>query len=432
MSARLAEVALVQHLSDDKSMAYLVREGLDGELIATETLREIVGFALAYFAQTGYRTAPTVAVLRDTWGDQLDHHEIDLDDEPEGSIEWAIEELKNSYVFAQASGWAKDFIIGVTNAEHGRRPDALAEHAEKLLRISNDLDSRVYRSAAATGVEAALRLYEDRAGSSEIRGLRMGFDVIDAHIMGIHPSELAILAAGPKTGKSFALAYMALTEWQHGRNVMLFTLENSIQMTWDRIACMATGSSYRDWQAGQSSEADIMRVRQWLEALRERDNIFIVAQPPPGRRSFDAMIGEARVHRVDSVLIDQLTFVEMPDPRKAKTERIGDALHRLKAQISSGHDPLSCVVAHQINREGVKAADKVGHLEMYHLADSAEIERTADFVFGVYANREDKHVDRAKFQILAARRTELKNWHMTWNINLGTYRARSEFLITHT
>lgn len=430
MSARLAEQALIQHLPNDKSLAYLVREGLDPELIATESLREIVGFAIDYYAQNGYRTAPTVAVLRHHWGDQIDHHEIDLDDEPEGSIEWAIAELKNSYVYAQGAEWAKDFSMSIATAAHDERVDALAEHAQKLLRISNDLDSRIYRSHVSDGAEAALRLYEDRAGSSEIRGMRMGFDPIDAHTMGIHPSELAILAAGPKTGKSFALAYTGLTEWQQGRNVMLFTLENSIQMTWDRIACMATGCSYRDWQAGRSSEADLMRVRQWVEALRERDNVFVVAQPPPGRRSFDSMIGEARVHEVDSVLIDQLTFVEMPDPRKAKTERIGDALHRLKAQISDGHNPLSCLVAHQINREGVKAADKVGHLEMYHLADSAEIERTADWVFGVYAGRDDKRTRRAKFQILAARRAELKNWNMTWNVDLGTYRARDEFLIS--
>lgn len=432
MSARLAEVALVQHLTSDKSLAYLVREGLDGELIATDSVREIVGFAIDYYAQNGYRTAPTVAVLRHTWGDQLDHHEIDLDEEPEGSIEWAIQELKNSWVYAQGAEWAKGFTMAIANAAHDERVDALAEHAQKLLAISNDLDSRIYRTAAADGVEAALRLYEDRAGTSEIRGMRLGFDAIDAHCMGIHPGELAILAAGPKTGKSFALAYMALSEWQAGRNVMLFTLENSIPMTWDRIACMATGTSYREWQAGRASEAEIDRMRQWLQALRERDNTFVVSQPPPGRRSFDAMIGEARVHEVDTVLIDQLTFVELPDPRKAKTERIGDALHKLKAQISQGHDPLSCLVAHQVNREGVKSADKVGHLEMYHLADSAEIERTADFVFGVYANRDDKQVNRAKFQILAARRAELRNWHMNWNVNLGVYRARDEFVISNT
>jgi hypothetical protein len=86
-------------------------------------------------------------------------------------------------------------------------------------------------------------------------------------------------------------------------------------------------------------------------------------------------------------------------------------------------------LAHQINREGVKAADKVGHLEMYHLADSSEVERTADWVFGLYASRADKASKRAKFQVLAARRASNKQWNMRWDVDLGDFGARDEFII---
>lgn len=425
--SRLAEVSLVQHLTTEPGMAYLVKEGIEGHLISDESLREITGWAIGYYAQNGYRTAPSVAVMREVWGDLLDRKEVDLDDEPEGSIEWAIGSLKDSYVYSQSSEWAKQFVMEVANAGPGERPDKLAQHTQKLLLISTALDSRIYRQGMAEGMDAVLRNFEDRQGAAEIRGMRMGFDPIDAYTMGIHDGELAILAAGPKTGKSFYLAYAALKEWESGRNVMLFSLENSIEMTWERIGCMANGVSYSQWQSGQSSPEDVVRVREW-RARADDSGTFIVAKPPPGRRGFESMIGEARVHEIDSVFIDQLTFVEMPGgDRKAKTEKIGDALHNLKNQLTMGHKPIPCLLAHQINREGVKQADKVGYLEMYHLADSAEVERTADWVFGLYASRDQKLSFVANFQVLAARRAELKNWLMTWNVDAGTYRARHEF-----
>ena len=410
-------------------MSYLVREGIDGQLISDESLRFIVGWAIDYYATNGYRTAPTLDVMRHHWGDQLDRKEIDLEEDPAGSVEWAIGELKDSFVYAQSSEWVRTLVQDVAAAGPGQRPDILADHTQRLLRISLDLDSRVYRQPIDEGVAQSIREYEDRQGVHEIRGMRMGFDRIDAYTMGIHGGELAVLAAGPKTGKSFYLAYAALSEWRAGRDVMLFSLENSLSMTWDRIACMANQVSYREWQSGRCPADSGELIRTGQSAVQESTNQLIVAQPPPGRRSFEAMVGEARVHDVDSVFIDQLTFVEMPDPRKAKTERIGDALHKLKAQLTQGHHPLSCLLAHQINREGVKQADRLGYLEMYHLADSAEIERTSDWVFGLYASRDDKATRRAKLQVLAARRAELLNWDMRWDVNLGSYDVINEFLI---
>lgn len=430
--SRLAEETVIKCLPDAGALDYLVAEGLDLSLLPTPILRSIAGWSLDYFATSDFRTAPTITVLREEWGDQLDDNEIDLDDEPDATIQWAIETLKESFIYRQSADWAKAFITDVNQAEHGGRRDALATHAQALLEISTSLEPRIYRVDANDGVAGSLRLFDERAANQmEVRGLRMGFPVIDTYTHGIHAGELAILAAGPKTGKSFYLAYTALCEWRAGRSVMLFTLENSIPMTWDRIACMACQVSYADWQKGTNTADEVELVRRFLREVQESTVPFLVAQPPLGRRTFESMIGEARIHRCESVLIDQLTFVEMPDPRKAKTERIGDALHHLKGLISSGRDPLSCMVAHQINRDGVKSADKVGHLEMYHLADSAEVERTADWVFGLYASRDDKAVRRSKFQVLASRRAELRNWNMRWDVDLGDYQARDEFVINN-
>lgn len=428
--SRLAEQTVVQLLSDKGSLDYLVAEGLDLQLLPSAPLRDVVGWSIDYFATSDYRSAPSIAVLREEWGDTLDDNEVDIEEEPEATIQWAVEALKETFIYTESAKWARSLVTDISSAEHGGRLDALSTHAHHLLGVANGLEPRIYRVGAADGVGQVLRTFEDRAADQQdIRGMRMGFPVLDAYTHGIHAGELGILAAGPKTGKSFYLAFTALKEWQAGRAVILFTLENSISMTWDRIACMAKNVSYSDWQKGISTPGEIESIRAFYAEVLDSQVPFLVSQPPLGRRNFESMVGEARIHRCQSLLVDQLTFVELPDPRKSKTERIGDALHHLKALISSGREPLSCLLAHQINREGVKAADKVGHLEMYHLADSSEVERTADWVFGLYAGRDDKAVRRAKFQVLAARRAELRNWEMRWDVDLGDFQTRNEFVI---
>lgn len=85
---------------------------------------------------------------------------------------------------------------------------------------------------------------------------------------------------------------------------------------------------------------------------------------------------------------------------------------------------MPAVVAHQINREGVKSAEKVGHLEMYHLAESSEVERTADFVLALWQSEGLKAAGRAYLQMLAARRVELVNWELIWRPWAGQVAVR--------
>jgi hypothetical protein len=98
-------------------------------------------------------------------------------------------------------------------------------------------------------------------------------------------------------------------------------------------------------------------------------------------------------------------------------------MHDLKELISSGGSPIPCMLAHQINREGIKKAEQSDHLEMYMLADSSEAERTADWVFGLYASQVEKISGRAKLQILASRREVVKNWMITWRPGVGLSRV---------
>lgn len=432
MSA-FAERVLYGHVTNPESLRFILKETVAEEILPTPELKPVMAWAIDYFMASGLTKAPSVAVLRDEFEDVLDDHEIDLEDEPEETVEWAVDKLKATYAFRQSQEFVREFASAMADEDlHSGRVELLGQYAGRLTALSNTLESGVYRVEARDGFAESLRNYEARAESrSEIRGMRFGLPAVDAHTHGIHEGELAVLAAPPKTGKSYFVDHVALAEWRAGRRVALVTLENSIEMTYDRIACLANGVDPSAWQRGLCPPSEVEVVRDWVADIQRGDLPPLwVMQPPLGRQNFDSMVAEAMVRGADSLIIDQLTFVEMDaSGHKPKTERIGENLHRLKKMISQGRHPLACLLAHQINREGVRQADKVGYLEMHHLADSAEVERTADWVFGMYASRDMQKAHRLTFQTLASRREVTKNWSLIWEIRTGTIASDREITL---
>jgi hypothetical protein len=217
------------------------------------------------------------------------------------------------------------------------------------------------------------------------------------------------------------MGHAALREWIRGRRATLFTLENSVEMTVDRIVCLHAAVSYRRWQRAECTEGELIRVeasRVFLDGLDQGDMNIIM--PPKGQRTIEAMLREAQMRGSESVLIDQLTFVEAVQTKnKPRHEIVRDIMHDLKTGISAGSHKFSGLLAHQINREGMKAADKQGHLDLTMMAESSEVERTADWVFGLYRSNEDRLAQIAKFQTLASRREDLADWLLAYDPGEG-------------
>ena len=223
------------------------------------------------------------------------------------------------------------------------------------------------------------------------------------------------------THNSYLLGRIALEAWMNqGKRVVLFTLENSVEMTFDRIICMHLGINSRDWQRGLCSPEEVQQVREFHESIPDLHGHLEVIQPESDRRTMESMVRQAKMLDADALLIDQLTFVKHPNPgRKGRPEIIGELMHSLKESISTGTQKIPTILAHQINREGAKAAKKTGFLEMEHLAEGSEVERTADWVFGLHQSADQRQVGEALLQILAARREDIKTWEMTWEPSRG-------------
>lgn len=434
MSA-LGERSLLMLLNDSESMDVLAREGLDREALPTEALRPVYDFAMKHYFSSG--KAPTSAVLREEFGDLLASKDIDVDADVEEAIEWAIDDLKAGFAQKSAHEWSIEMGKEISEADTDQKVHVLADHSAKLSQIVMSMMPRTNQIDLRQGASGLLDEYDLAvATQGTIRGLAFGLPQIDQYTRGVHDGELAIIGAGPKTGKSYLCDFIAYKEWLRDRVPALFTLENSIPMTRMRIACQALQLNTDDLYDGTLSVEDLDKLKTWVhDTLGKSDVPFLIFNPELHNRNPHAVVEMARAYNADSLIVDQLTFMDPTDTnnQQTRTNDLRAILHALKGLISTGRHQMPCVLAHQINRDGVKAAEKSGRLSMYHMAESAEVERTADMAFGIYASEDAQVLGRAIIQLMAARRVKFPvEWDVAWEIARGLIYVRNQIDLSNS
>lgn len=428
------ESVLYAHLTEVDSLDVLAREGflsgVNREVIPTELGREIVAWSLRTYYEGGRKVAPSKEAIQATWGDEMEKVEIVIQDDVEtDSIEWAIEQLRSKYATWVSQNFVKDFAQEITQALAPDKVSVIRENAGKLHAITQVLTSHRNEAAADTGLEEAYDRLKARASQRNVRsGMTFGLPKIDLHTMGIHDGELAVFAAFSGVGKSWFAAKACFAEWERGRRTVLNTLENDLNMTFDRMACMRARIPYELWQQGLLEEGHVQRIEEAIQQIKESDHAPIVIMPARGDRTAVSMIRKAFSMDAESIIIDQLSFVErMPGSRaRERKDVFAENIQEIKALISEGREKMPALVLHQIKREGMKEARKTNRYVMDDLAESSEIERTADFVFSAFQSPEDYQAQLALFQTLKGRRIKEKDWKLHWRLDVGDIRVFHE------
>jgi replicative DNA helicase len=414
MTTNRSEDTLYSSLTDVEALEQLVKISLPLECIPTPAMRDVVSWAVSYFEKSGQSKAPSREALMETWGQVIEDAEVEIEesDVELEEIGWAIDALKAKYADWKFQSWQKEAAAALSESNTTTRLSVMEEQVHVLNQMILSLRDKTQEVEGMDGFARALAAYERRAEKAQQhRGLAFGIEPIDEYTYGIHEGELAVLAAGPKTGKSVAFAYILLQEWKKGRHVTLNTLENSVDMTYDRLVCIHLHVDHDRWRKGLCSPDEVDRVRTFIhEKLDDMKELIHVIQPQRGQRTVEHMTRHARAIGTQSLLLDQLTFMEASDRRLRGPEKITDIMHDLKDAIG-GRLSIPCLLAHQINREGMREAKKNGWLEMYMLAEGSEVERTADWVFGLYASPDERQAQMIKIQTLATRRGSTNmNW----------------------
>jgi replicative DNA helicase len=434
MTTSRAEDVLYSSLTDIDALEQLAKIGLEEECIPKPGMRPVVAWALDYFFRTDQKQAPSREALFETWGQVIEDLEVEIEeaDVEIDDIGWAIDSLKSQYILWKFQQWQKESAQAIHEASMVDRLGALDTITHDLVTIALSLRDRTQEVEGIEGFRQSLIDYKRRESESLLfRGMTFGVTEIDQYTYGLHEGELGVLAAGPKTGKSVAMAYILLNEWKQQRYTTLFTLENSVKMTYDRLVCMHLAVDHDLYRRGLCSPEDIERVEIFLrERGQELKELVRIIQPQKGQRSVQWMTRHARTLGTQSLLIDQLTFMEASHRSLKGPDKIADIMHDLKSEISSGRNQVPCMIAHQINREGMREAKKNGFLEMYMLAEGSEVERTADLVVGLYASPDERKAQIIKWQTLAFRRQEPKHWRVAWRPWIGQVDALDEIEAT--
>lgn len=424
------ERAIIQNMLLPDQLKVVVEMDLPSEIFPTEALRPVYDFIVDYWHAESYSGPPSPEAILLHFSNVLAEEGIDVTIEPEDSLTWALEAIEGAYVRAKIQEWIRPFAAGTMSEDSDilQVVSVLDKGIDDLMRLQSTFTKRSEHVDVRVAARVHLEEYTRRAESTadlSIIGARFGLPEIDEHTGGIRPSEIGVLAAPPKTGKSFELAWGAYETWRCGGTPVLFTLENSVEMTMDRLACMVNGIDAKRWERGLCTPQELAIIQAWVEEMAHQERPFHVLQPESGKRTMQQLIRRAR-SLGDSIFLDQLTFVEINpgEERRPRTEQIRSMLHDAKANISGGvRIPL--VAAAQINRDGVEYARKKGYLEMNHLAESSEIERTADYVFGLWQSAALRDVGRAWWQSLAARRKDLLHWEIAWQPYIGQIAVRN-------
>lgn len=431
-----AEAVLYNHLTTASSLDHLVREGFstdhNRECIPTELGRTIVAWVLDQYHKSGRKVAPTREGILTTWGREMERLDIRIEDEyDDDSIQWAVEELRSQFVDLQVQQFVRKLASDISDAHSPDRPDVVREYAGKLYDLSQKATSHHLEATTDVGLDDAWVRYQERAQArNHVDGLTFGLPMIDEHTMGIRDGEVTIFAAGSGVGKSFVASKAAIAEWRRGRRAMLVTLENDLEMTFDRMAIQMAGISYAKFQQGKLDEASLQRFHVARRQVSDTEHGPVVVMPDEGDRDPVALVRRAFAVGADSLIVDQISHVEpMPGKRTyARREEVAEIVKGFKRLVSSGIERLPLLLLSQINRPGIEAARKTGRHQMEHLAESSEVERSADFVFSAMHAPTEENESGVVWQKLKGRRVEpLPNaWEMIWRLGNGDIRVLRE------
>lgn len=425
-----AERVVVGLLTDTESLKSLAREGLELELLPSPGLRPVVQWALGYLRQ-GNR-APTADVIVRRWETDrhvLSDHEVDVHHPPEETMESAVEELRADFGRSEVSRFTRSLVHGIAECAPEERRQVIAAHSAELAMISTKLEPGTTAVDLRTGALDMLAEYDRVAASGNpIRGLTFGLPEVDAHTRGVWDGEVAVVMAPPKQGKSWFADFVAVREWERGRVVALYTMENSIEMTQLRLACVALGLSIQELQDGKLDAEDYDKLKTWVHDVLDASDVPLhIFHPDEDMRTPAQLVQQARAYGADSIILDQLTFMSPTTERKAgtKPDEIWRTIKELAVLVSTGRHLLPCLLIHQVNREGEEYIEKHGHAKARHAAEGSGVERTCSFAFALHANRMQQANNLCTFEQVAGRRVPPgAAWELNRHIDVGKMSVR--------
>lgn len=237
-----------------------------------------------------------------------------------------------------------------------------------------------------------------RMTSSKPRGISTGHREIDdlLYHKGWGRKELSILMGGAKSGKSMGLQYFAIKAAQNGHQVLYVTLENSKEVTQDRMDAAVAGVPMRDLDiSGSTVENAVLSIAKAGGCLEIHEFAGGACRASDIRRLLEKY--SANGIQFDMLVVDYAD--EMAAERRYNDERFAfkEIYQGLRAV---GIDfNLAVLTATQTNRAGNKAPTATAT----DVSEDFNKVRLADVLITINATDEEKKMNQARLYLAAMR-----------------------------
>lgn len=230
-----------------------------------------------------------------------------------------------------------------------------------------------------------MRDYYDRiealARSGGTLGLPTGFRDLDKIIGGLQRTDLILLAARPRIGKTSMALCIARNVAKAGKRVVFFSLEMSRDQVTRRLTALEGEIGISSLKTGKLAEFEWPVFMKTTDSL-DRLPLWIDDRPgiTPAHLRAEAMKVEATAGPLDLIIVDYLQLMRTGHKSQGRYEDVTEIGQALKALAKDLNVPV--LALSQLNRNCESRADK--HPQLHDLRESGDLEQTANVVLFIY------------------------------------------------
>lgn len=297
------------------------------------------------------------------------------------SMEYYADRLRERELFFRMN----DALLNTRDAMDRDGAAAAYKNLSEFMRSINVdvVSSRDMHVSKAVDLQVAD--YQKRQ-SGDFDGITTGFQLLDKKILCYENTDLIVIAAPPRSGKTWYLTQAMRNIAEHGYRVLFFSKEMKRRTIMRRLTALTAQISYKRFRHGSLEPMEEVRFRRAVAHMRRWGDRFIII----GDDGFDGFLTddydftntlefvESKIlqYKPDIVAIDgfYLMSVSGGSKKKATWEQIMELTRKAKRMCNRLTTPI--VLTTQLNRE----AENSKKANLSHLSFAYSIGMDADIV----------------------------------------------------
>lgn len=271
--------------------------------------------------------------------------------------------------------------------------------------VTPDNDVRNIREAS----RLVMQQYTQANLNPGLAGIPTGWPRLDEVTGGYQRGDLIAWVARMGLGKTYVMLVQALHAWSLGYNVLIVTMEMTIEQIVRRALGMEAGINPDFIRKGTASNAAMNRLRRYIDTMVNVDRFHVYAG------SFSKKVADVEIlmHELcpDIVFIDgaYLLRPDLASRNASRLERVAEVYDGLKKLTITSERPI--VTTSQFSRQAGKRG-KDGSLETISFSDA--IAMHSSIVFGLKEGAPPFERSRRRFEIMKGREGESGEYTMNY------------------